>query len=64
MLFCDNPAHGYHTVPDYYGEQKLKSARRDCEMILKKVFATISAVIEMPEFYFNSKELVGDVEDD
>ena len=64
LLFCDNPAHGYHTVPDYYGEQKLKSVRRDCEMILKKVFATISAVIEMPEFYFNSKELVGDVEDD
>lgn len=65
MLFCDNPAHGYHAVPDYLGEQKLKSVRCDCEMIIKKVLATISSEIDMPEFYYNSKILlVGDDIDD
>lgn len=51
MLICDNPSHNYHTIPDYYAEQKLKSVYADCEMLMKKVFALISDYIELPSFY-------------
>lgn len=51
MLICDNPAHAYHSVPDYHREQKLRSVRTDCEMVMKKTFDTISCYVEMPNFY-------------
>ena len=51
MLICDNPAHAYHSVPDYHGEQKLRSVLADCEMVMKKTFQAISCYVEMPDFY-------------
>lgn len=53
MLICDNPTHNYHTVPDYYVEQNLRSVHDDCEMLLKKVFNLISGYIEIPNFYLD-----------
>ena len=52
MLICDNPAHNYHTVPDYYAEQKLRSVQDDCDMIMRKLFELISGYIELPDFYY------------
>lgn len=51
MLICDNPAHLYHTVPDYSMEQMLISVDADCEMVMKKVFVLLSDIIELPDFY-------------
>lgn len=51
MLICDNPAHAYHSVPDYHLEQNLRSVLGDCEMVMKKTFDTITSYIEMPDFY-------------
>lgn len=51
MLICDNPAHIYHCVPDYYTEQNLRSVCSDCEMVIKKTFDAIASYIELPEFY-------------
>lgn len=52
MLICDNPSHNYHTVPDYYAEQNLRSVYSDCEMLMRKLFSLISGYIELPDFYF------------
>lgn len=51
MLICDNPAHAYHSVPDYRSEQNLRSVLADCEMVMKKTFDAIASYIEMPDFY-------------
>lgn len=51
MLICDNPAHAYHSVPDYHLEQNLRSVLSDSEMVMKKTFAAIANYIEMPDFY-------------
>ena len=51
MLICDNSAHMYHSIPDYDTEQKLRSVLSDCEMVMKRTFNTISAYIELPDFY-------------
>jgi hypothetical protein len=52
MLLCDNPTHNYHMIPDYNGEQKLRSVQDDCDMLLKKLFELISGYIELPDFYY------------
>ena len=51
MLICDNPAHLYHTVPDYSMEQTLFSVADDCEMLIKKVFVLLSDIVDFPDFY-------------
>lgn len=51
MLLCDNPAHLYHSIPDYTMEQMLQDVDYDCIMILKKVFSIISSYVELPEFF-------------
>lgn len=53
MLVCDNPVHDYHVVPDYTLEQNLKSVCHDCEIVMKKLFLTISDYIELPAFYIS-----------
>ena len=53
MLICDNPTHNYHMVPDYNNEQKLRSIKADCDMLLGKLFELISEYIELPDFYYN-----------
>ena len=55
MLICDNPVHNYHTVPDYYAEQNLRSVEDDCEMLIKKVFHQISEYIDLPDFYYEEQ---------
>ena len=55
MLICDNPVHSYHTVPDYYAEQNLRSVEDDCEMLIKKVFHQISEYIDLPDFYYEEQ---------
>ena len=52
MLICDNPTHNYHTVPDYYAEQNLRSVSDDCDMLMKKLFELISEYIELPDLYY------------
>lgn len=51
MLICDNPAHLYHTVPDYSNEQMLYSVEDDCNMVMRKLFDLLSNIIELPDFY-------------
>lgn len=51
MLICDNPAHAYHAVPDYHGEQNLSSVLGDCEMVMRKTFDAVASYVEMPDFY-------------
>lgn len=51
MLICDNPAHLYHTVPDYSMEQMLFNVEEDCKLVIKKVFALVSGIVELPDFY-------------
>lgn len=51
MLFCDNPSHLYHAVPDYQFDQHLLDINADCIMLLKKLFNLISTYIELPDFY-------------
>ncbi len=51
MLKCDNPAHLYHTVPDYFGEQELRSVLYDCEMVMRKTLKVISSYVDLPDFY-------------
>lgn len=51
MLICDNPAHAYHSVPDYHNEQNLRNVLGDSEMVMKKTFATIATYVELPDFY-------------
>lgn len=51
MLICDNPAHAYHSVPDYHMKQNLRSVFSDCEMVMKKTFDAIASYIEFPDFY-------------
>lgn len=51
MLICNNPAHAYHMIPDYYGNQNLRSILDDCQMIMKKTFDAISSYVGMPDFY-------------
>lgn len=51
MLICDNPAHLYHCVPDYFADQNLRNVLSDCEMIMKKTFDVIANYIEFPDFY-------------
>lgn len=51
MLICDNPVHTYHSVPDYHGEQNLRSVLSDSEMIMRKTFDAIASYVEMPNFY-------------
>jgi len=53
MLFCNNPAHKYHAVPDITFEQKLRSVEHDCEYILKKLLTLISSFYEFPDFYLD-----------
>lgn len=53
MLACDNPAHAFHQVPDYHALQKLKSVRPDCDMLMKRLFKTLSTqnpYIILPDF--------------
>lgn len=51
MLLCDNPIHEYHVIPDYLGNQNIRSVLNDCEMILQKAFIVISTFIDLPDFY-------------
>ncbi len=53
MLFCNNPSHLYHAVPDYQFEQLLLDINDDCIMVLKKLFLLISMYIELPDFYLS-----------
>lgn len=63
MLFCDNPAHAYHSFPDYQAEQKQKSIRNDCEMLMKKFLSLLSGQIELPGFYADSINSIGETTD-
>lgn len=60
MIFCNNPSHKYHTVPDITFEQKLRNVEHDCEYVLKKLFNQLSSFYEFPDFY-NDK--YGDLND-
>lgn len=53
MIFCNNPAHKYHAVPDITFEQKLRDVKHDCEYILKKLLNLISSFYEFPDFYLD-----------
>ena len=48
MLICDNPAHLYHSVPDYNFNQNLPSIYPDCNRIIIEMFKVISDEIELP----------------
>lgn len=58
LLACDNPAHNYHSIPDYYDQQRVKSVLYDCEMIMKRTFGIIKEHVRMPELF--EEEVVDD----
>jgi hypothetical protein len=60
MIFCNNPSHKYHTVPDITFEQKLRNVEHDCEYVIKKLFHQLSSFYEFPDFYKNK---YGDLND-
>lgn len=51
MLSCNNPAHMFHSVPDYTAEQSLAGVDEDCKMLMRKLFDQIAGYIELPDFY-------------
>ena len=57
MLLCDNPAHLYHSVPDFTFEQTLLSVYPDCRTIIIRMFKLISEEIELPEEFCKKYEV-------
>lgn len=51
MLFCDNPLHKYHSVPDFENYQKLSSVVFDTEKVFKKHIELLSSQFEFPDWY-------------
>lgn len=56
LLKCDSPAHQYHCVPDYAGQQKLPLVWKDCVRIMNKILWIIDGYISIP------KELMEEVQ--
>ncbi|MCC3358189.1 DUF5677 domain-containing protein [Bacillus sp. REN16] len=51
MIFCENPLHKYHTIPDIDNFQKLPSVVYDTEKVFKKHIEMLSCQFEMPDWY-------------
>ncbi|UOQ44839.1 DUF5677 domain-containing protein [Halobacillus salinarum] len=51
MLFCDNPLHQYHSLPDLENYQKLPNVINDTQAIYKKYLETLSNIYEFPEWF-------------
>lgn len=47
LLFCDNPLHNYHCVPDNNGEQKLMDISSDYIFILDKIINIVKKELEI-----------------
>ena len=47
LLFCNNPLHNYHCVPDISGEQKLKDICGDYIFILDKIINIVKKELEI-----------------
>lgn len=56
LLFCDNPLHKYHSVPDIYFKQKLTSVAFDIDRILKLYIQLLSKTYEFPTWYKSKYE--------
>ena len=46
MLFCDNPAHKFHSVPDCDFEQNLSSVSSDIQKIVDKFYQIVREYVE------------------
>lgn len=46
MLFCDNPAHKFHTIPDCDFEQNLSSVSSDIQKIIDKFYQIVMDCVE------------------
>lgn len=49
LLKCDSPAHQYHCVPDYTGQQKLPSVWKDSVRTMNKILWIINEYISIPK---------------
>ena len=47
LLFCDNPLHNYHSVPDINGNQKLIDISSDYIIILDKIINIVEKELEI-----------------
>ena len=56
LLKCGSPAHQYHCIPDYAGQQKLPSVWKDCVRTMNKILRIIDGYISI------SKELMEEVQ--
>lgn len=51
MIFCNNPSHKYHAIPDYKCESNLPSVESDCRLVIDKAFMAVSNYLNFPDFY-------------
>lgn len=48
LLKCSSPAHQYHCIPDYLGQQKLPSVWKDCVRTMNKILQVVNEYISIP----------------
>lgn len=51
MLFCNNPTHQFHSIPDFDGKQLLPDVRPDCYKVVQKIFLFLSDIYDVPESF-------------
>ena len=51
MLYCSNPAHKYHSVPDGNYNQTLINVLADCFRTFSKILILINDIYPLPEWY-------------
>lgn len=51
MIFCDNPLHKYHSIPDIENYQKLPSVIYDTEKVFRKHIELLASQYEFPDWY-------------
>jgi hypothetical protein len=48
MLYCNNAAHQYHSIPDIYAKQLLPDVKSDCLKVIKKLFLVFNELYDLP----------------
>jgi hypothetical protein len=51
MVKCDNPAHNFHAVPDFFMKQQCSDVIPDMIKLLKKAMALVTEHYELPSWY-------------
>jgi hypothetical protein len=57
MLKCDNAAHHYHCIPDIHSSQNLPNVKTDAIKIIKKLFALLTNIYDVPQWFLDKYEI-------